>query len=74
MMKYAIILGIVMAVGGGYLAYRLGISDCRTDNATAAVEQVRTVSRLDAEIVRRVMSVSDDDNLDWLLREYRRAD
>lgn len=73
-MKYAIVILVVLFGGGCYLAYRLGVSDCRTDSATAAVEQTQAVSRLDAEIVQRVMSVPDGDNLDWLLQNWRRAD
>lgn len=73
-MKYAIVILVVLFGGGCYLAYRLGVSDCRTDSATAAVEQTQTVSRVDAEIVRRVMSVPDSDNLGWLLQNWRRAD
>lgn len=73
-MKYAIVILVVLFGGGCYLAYRLGVSDCRKDSATAAVEQTQAVSRLDAEIVRRVMSVPDGDNLDWLLQNWRRAD
>ena len=71
-MKYAIVILVVMFGGGCYLAYRLGVSDCRTDSAESAVEQVQTVSRVDAEIVQRVMSVPDGDNLQWLLNHYQR--
>ena len=73
-MKYAIVILVIMFGCGCYLAYRLGVSDCRTDSAESAVEQVQTVSRVDAEIVQRVMSVPDGDNLDWLLQNWRRED
>ena len=73
-MKYAIVVLVIMFGGGCYLAYRLGVSDCRTDSAESAVEQTQAVSRVDSEIMQRVMSVSDGDNLDWLLQNWRRAD
>jgi TRAP-type mannitol/chloroaromatic compound transport system permease large subunit len=58
----------------GYLVYKLGISHCRTETAEAAVAQVATVRKTGEEITQMVMAVPDVDVLDWLLREYRRAD
>ena len=67
-MKYAIVVLVIMFGGGCYLAYRLGVSDCRTDSASAAAEHAGE------KIEQMVMSVPDGDNLDWLLHNWRRAD
>lgn len=37
-MKYAIVILVIMFGGSCYLAYRLGVSGCRTDSASAAEE------------------------------------
>ena len=73
-MKYAIVILVVLFGSGCYLAYRLGVSDCRKNTAESEAEQTQAVSRVDAEIVQRVMSVPDGDNLDWLLQNWCRAD
>lgn len=73
-MKYAIVILVVMFGGGCYLAYRLGVSDCRTDSASAAAEHAAVVDTVGEKIEQLVMSVPDGDNLDWLLQNWRRAD
>ena len=71
-MKYAIVILVVMFGGGCYLAYRLGVSDCRTDSASAAAEHAAVVDTVGEKIEQMVMSVPDGDNLQWLLNHYQR--
>lgn len=73
-MKYAV---FIMCLMGGVciaLAYGLGVSACRTTAAAAAVQQTVINRKVDAQIEQQVLAVPDADNLDWLLREYLRAD
>lgn len=69
-MKYAILILVIC----GYLAYRLGRSDCRADRAEIQLENNKTAIKNDREIQQMVMSIPDDSNLDWLLSNYSRAD
>lgn len=71
-MKYAIVVLVIMFGGGCYLAYRLGVSDCRTDSASAAAEYAAVVDTVGEKIEQMVMSVPDGDNLQWLLNHYQR--
>ena len=71
-MKYAIVILVIMFGGGCYLAYRLGVSDCRTDSASAAAEYAAVVDTVGEKIEQMVMSVPDGDNLQWLLNHYQR--
>ena len=71
-MKYAIVILVIMFGGGCYLAYRLGVSDCRTDSASAAAEHAAVVDTVGEKIEQMVMSVPDGDNLQWLLNHYQR--
>jgi hypothetical protein len=68
------VIGLVLLAVSHYLAYRLGISNHRTETAEAAVAQVAAVRKTDQEITQRVMATADDDNLDWLLQNWLRAD
>ena len=74
MKKYAIaILGILLCMCG-YMAYRLGGSDCRRAVAeeTTAVHQL--AERNVQEIRTRVHSTDSSDNLEWLCKHWKRAD
>ena len=71
-MKYAIVVLVIMFGGGCYLAYRLGVSDCRTDSASAVAEHATMVDTVGEKIEQMVMSVPDGDNLQWLLNHYQR--
>ena len=74
MKKYAIaILGILLCMCG-YMAYRLGGSDCRRAVAeeTTAVQQL--AERNVQEIRTRVYSTDSSDNLEWLRKHWKRAD
>lgn len=71
-MKYAIVILVIMFGCGCYLAYRLGVSDCRTDSASAAAEYAAVVDTVGEKIEQMVMSVPDGDNLQWLLNHYQR--
>lgn len=73
-MKYAICVLIFMCCMCGYLAYRLGLSDCRADRAEVQLKVQQVAIRNDREIQQMVMSIPDDANLTWLLSEYKRAD
>ncbi len=73
-MKYAILILVFLCCLCGYLAYRLGYSNCRTDTADTEIQTMQTEIKTDKEIVQRIMSVPDDANLNWLLSTYRRAD
>ncbi len=73
-MKYAIIIMVILGVGCGYLSYRLGGSDCRKNTAEATNQEIATNKTIETQIEVRIMGTADADNLDWLLREYRRAD
>lgn len=70
--KVAILVGLFGCCG--YLAYRLGVSNCREDFAeeTSKVQQV--VQESDRSIREKVLSATHSDNLDWLLSEFKRAD
>lgn len=73
-MKYAVFIMCLMGAVCIALAYRLGLSTCRTSAMSATVQQTAINRKVGAEIEQKVLTVSDADNLDWLLHEYRRAD
>jgi hypothetical protein len=54
---YLVIIGLGLLAVSHYLAYRLGISNNRTETAEAAVAQVATVRKTGQEITQRVMAV-----------------
>lgn len=56
-----------------YLAYRAGDAACRTSVAQATANQEHHNRTIGQQIEHRVLAVPDADNLDWLLREYTRA-
>lgn len=73
-MKYAVFIICIMGAVCLALAYRLGLSTCRTAAVSATLQQTVINRKVDAEIEQKVLTMSDADNLDWLLREHRRAD
>ena len=73
-MKYEIlVLGILCSLCG-YLAFRLGYSACRVDTAEVQIKNTQMAIKSDREIHQRVMSIPDNDNLMFLLSEWKRAD
>ena len=73
-MKYAICVLIFLCCMCGYLAYRLGYSNCRTDTAEVQTKNSQMVIKNDREIQQMVMSIPDSDNLQWLLNEWKRGE
>lgn len=76
-MKNALVGTVVLAVllcGLGYLAYRLGVSNCREDYATQANKVQQVVQENDRAIREKVYSTASADNLDWLCKHWKRAD
>ena len=73
-MKYAILILVICVCMCGYLAYRLGISDCRADRAEVQLKVQQVADRNDREIQQMVMSIPDNDNFIWLRENYLRAD
>lgn len=76
-MKNALVRIVVLAVllfGIGYLAYRLGVSNCREDYATQANKVQQVVQENDRAIREKVYGTASSDNLDWLCKHWKRAD
>ncbi len=73
-MKYAILILVFLCCLCGCLAYRLGYSNCRTDTTATEIQTMQTEIKTDKEIVQRVMSAADRDNLQWLCQSWKRAD
>lgn len=74
MKKY---VGIVLVIVCGvclYMAYRLGVSDCRIDNAEKHIEIQQVVTKRNQQIQERVLSVDSDVNRQWLHDNWTRAD
>lgn len=70
--KIAFVVGLI---GGlGYLAYRLGVSNCRESVATESSKVQQMVQETDRTIRETVLSASHSDNLRWLCENYKRAD
>lgn len=70
--KIAILVGLCGACW--YMAYRLGVSNCREDIATETNKVQQMVQESSGAIREKVLSTSHADNLQWLLSEFRRAD
>lgn len=73
-MKYAILILVICGCMCGCLAYRLGRSDCRANRAEIQLENNKKTITNDREIQQMVMSISDSDNLLWLLNEWKRGE
>lgn len=74
MKKYAIVILVVLFGCCVYLAFRLGVSDCRESIASEANKIQQMVQESSGAIREKVLSASHADNLQWLLSEFRRAD
>lgn len=70
--KIAILVGLCGACW--YMAYRLGVSNCREDIATETNKVQQMVQESDRTITEKVLGATHRSNLDWLLSEFRRAD
>lgn len=70
--KIVFLVGIIGACG--YLAYRLGVSNCREDIANERNEIQQVVQESDRNITEKVLSDSHANNLRWLLSSFKRAD
>lgn len=70
--KIAILVGLCGACW--YMAYRLGVSNCREDIATETNKVQQMVQESDRNITEKVLGATHRANLDWLLSEFRRAD
>lgn len=76
-MKNALVGIVILAVllfGLGYLAYRLGVSNCREDYTTQANKVQQMVQESDRAIREKVYGTASADNLDWLCKHWKRAD
>lgn len=70
--KIAILVGLCGACW--YMAYRLGVSNCREDIATETNKVQQMVQESDRNITEKVLGDTHSNNLQWLLSEFRRAD
>lgn len=72
LVKIIVLVGLFGAFG--YLAYRLGISNCRESVATETIKVQQVVQESDRIITERVLSDSHINNLRWLCENYKRGD
>jgi hypothetical protein len=70
--KIAVLVGLCGACW--YMAYRLGVSNCRESVATETNKVQQMVQESDRNITEKVLGATHSANLDWLLSEFRRAD
>jgi hypothetical protein len=70
--KIVFLVGLIGSCG--YLAYRLGISNCREDVANERNEIQQVVQESDRVITEKVLGASHLANLTFLCENYRRAD
>lgn len=73
MKKYAIIILCVLCGACGYLAYRLGRSDCRAENAEIRIENQQLDQQYQQSIREMVLSVDSDVNRQWLHDNWERG-
>lgn len=73
-MKNAIIILVILCCLCFCLAYRLGVSNCRTSVAETTTRETKEYQAKVERITKSVMRVPADDNLRWLLTNYKRAD
>lgn len=69
--KIAILVGLCGACW--YMAYRLGVSNCREDIATETNKVQQMVQESDRNITEKVLGATHNDNLQWLVNNYKRA-
>lgn len=70
--KIVFLVGLVGACG--YLAYRLGVSNCREDIANEKNEIQQMVQESDRNITEKVLGTNHLANLAFLCEHYKRAD
>lgn len=76
-MKNGILAIIVLGglfCGCYYLAFRLGMSNCRESVATETNKVQQMVQESDRNITEKVLSDSHANNLRWMYENYKRAD
>ena len=73
-MKYGIVILVVLGIGCGCLAYRLGVYNCRKSVAEEKTEVQTMVEQRNQRIEEKVLSIPSNDNLNWLLVNWKRAD
>lgn len=71
---YGIFAIVTLLVCIGIGLFRLGAVRCRLDVIQAQETQIRQKIQTETEISRRVLSIPDDDNLQFLLVSHLRAD
>ena len=69
--KIVILVGLCGACW--YMAYRLGVSNCREDIATETNKVQQMVQESDRNITEKVLGATHNDNLQWLVNNYKRA-
>lgn len=71
------VIKIIILVGlfgsCGYMAYRLGVSNCRESVANERNEVQQVVQESDRNIREKVLSATHSANLAWLVNNYKRA-
>lgn len=70
--KIVVLVGLCGACW--YMAYRLGVSNCRENIATETNKVQQMVQESDRNITEKVLGATHSNNLQWLLSEFRRAD
>lgn len=70
--KIIILVGLFGSCG--YMAYRLGVSNCRESVANEANKVQQVVQESDRNIREKVLSATHSANLTFLLSEFKRAD
>lgn len=70
----AIIVLVCMLIGGGFMAFRLGVSNCRETVAEEANKVQQMVQESDRNITEKVLGAGHLANLTFLCETYRRAD
>lgn len=70
--KIVFLVGLIGACG--FLAYRLGISNCREDIANERNEIQQVVQEYDRNITEKVLGAGHLANLTFLCETYKRAD
>lgn len=73
MKKYAGVVLFVLCAGCVYMAYRMGVSDCRTDNAEKHIENQQVVTKRNQQIQERVLGIDSDVNRQWLHDNWTRG-
>lgn len=70
--KIVFVICVFLAVG--YMAFRLGVSNCREDIATETEKVQQMVQESDRIITEKVLGAGHLSNLQWLYDNWKRAD